>query len=72
MQVKYNRLSFQTVNFVYISRENKISDPDGREQGLDAGYVLQERENRSLPQYSDPESVHPGVSRWRCPLQHQV
>ena len=70
MQVKYNRLSIQTVNFVYISRENKISDPDGREQGLDARHLLQEREDWKLPQHPHPQPLHQGPSRRGRPLQH--
>ena len=61
-------------NFIPMQyfREDPLLDPHGRQQGLDAGHFLQEREDRSLPQHPDPQPVHPGVSRWRCPLQHQV
>ena len=43
-------------------RADPLPDPHGCQQGLDAGHILQEREDRSLPQHPDPEPLHPGLS----------
>ena len=65
------------INFIFILhlplfREDQVLDPDGRKQGVDAGHLLQEREDRAVPQHPHPQPLHQDLSRRRRPLQHQV
>ena len=41
---------------------NDDDNDDDDDQGLDAGHLLQEREDWGLPQHPDPQPLHPCLS----------
>ena len=52
------------LNGLLCSREDQVSDDDRRQQGLDAGHFLQERENRSVSHNSHPQPLRQSLSQW--------
>lgn len=57
--------------FLIFSRQNSLPDDDRFVESLDARHVLQEREDRQVPQHPPGQFIRAGISRRRRSLQHQ-
>ena len=62
----------QPVGFQRHGRTNQVPHHDRLQEGVDAGYLFQERKTRQVPQNHSAEPLHQGLSQRRHPLQHKV
>ena len=63
---------FTNIYFFSICSQDQVPHDDRRQEGVDAGHVLPQREGGQVPQHPRAERLHQDLPERRRAVQHKV